>query len=186
LCVGLATFWLAAGACVGLATAPVRGRASLVPRGRRQTWTTPSRRRRRRKREGRRRRRRTRKRSGRQPRRLLLLPHVKRPPRLPRTMVTWKCKCRRRAGSRTARRSPYIDAQRQSSTRRAMRSGMNAEAAPAVHYCRLLVARSGAIADRRRVTARDGHHSSSENDRLRRLTRYRRRVYWGVRRGRAM
>jgi len=67
-------------------------------------------------------------------------------------MAKWRCTCRRRAGSRTARRSLYIDAWRRSSIRIAMRRDTNARAALAARCRPVSVARSGAIADHRRVT----------------------------------
>jgi len=108
-------------------------------RGRLWTWTTQYRRRRR-ETGGSRRRHRTRKRSGRQLRRLLPLLQAKPQSPLRRTVAKWRCTYRRRTGSRTARRSLYIDARRLSSIRRAMRRDTNAGAARAARCCRVSVA----------------------------------------------
>ena len=179
-CVGSEIFWLGAGAFVGQETVPARGRASLVAlghRGRLRTWTREM--------GGSCHRHRTRKRSGRQLQRLLPLPQARPQFWLLKTMETWRCTYRPRAGSRTARRSLYIDTRRRSSIHRAMRRDANAGAARAARCCRASVAQSGAIVDRRRGTPGDDHRSSIENDSLGRLLRCQRRVMdWVIPRGR--
>ena len=163
---------------MGRETVPARRRASWVAlghSGRLRTWAMEI--------EGSSRRHRTRNRSGRQLQRPLP-PLQARPQFRPLVaMATWRCTYRRRAASRIARRSLYNDGRRRSSILRAMRRDTNAGAARAARSCRVSVARSGAIVDRRRVTPGDDHRSSIESDSLRRRLRCQRRmnqhVPWG-------